>query len=214
MNEYLMSHAQREQTTMLRKMLTSVLVLALSASVADAAEIYVKMIKSGTGKKSTTMPVVYVQGDIEVGDNKKFYDVAKKLSAGRVLVFLSSDGGNLSAGLNIGEMIRVAKWSTVASGTCASVCGLMWLAGVPRYVFTDSSVGFHAAYRLEKGEDGKNYWYEAGQGNAIVGAYLTRLGFGYNTIAFLTGATPDSMEWLDDAKSKKYGINIIVHKGG
>jgi hypothetical protein len=68
----------------------------------------------------------------------------------------------LAAGLKIGEFIRFKRFRSIALDTCASVCGLMWLAGTPRFVFSDAAVGFHSAYK----EDGS----VAGGGNAVIGA--------------------------------------------
>jgi hypothetical protein len=71
---------------------------------------------------------------------------------------------------------------------------------VEKFPFT--VVGFHSAYK----EDGS----VAGGGNAIVGAYLARLGFKYETIYYLTQTAPKEMEWLDSDKVKKYGISVTV----
>jgi hypothetical protein len=90
---------------------------------------------------------------------------------------------------------------------CASACALMWLAGSPRGAFENSKVGFHAAYRT----DGKTT-IEDGTGNAYVGAYLAKLGFSYNAIAYMTQAAPEEMEWLDATKAKKYNIAYTVLK--
>jgi hypothetical protein len=96
----------------------------------------------------------------------------------------------------------------VAIDECISVCALMWLAGKPRAVFDTASVGFHSAYRL----DGNGNPQTASVGNAYAGAYLMKLGFGWDTIAYLTQAAPKEMEWLDEAKAKKYDIQVTVLK--
>jgi len=67
--------------------------------------------------------------------------------------------------------------------------GLMWLAGATRYVNDNSHIGFHAAY---DGHDGS----VSSAGNAWVGAYLNKLGFGLRTIEFLTSMPPDDMRYL------------------
>jgi hypothetical protein len=82
---------------------------------------------------------------------------------------------------------------------------LIWIAGTERIVFkNDSRVGFHAAYNPSDGQ-------EHGATNALIGAYLTRLGFNYSAVVYLTSAAPDEMEWLDDGTAKKYGIKVTVY---
>jgi hypothetical protein len=48
---------------------------------------------------------------------------------------------------------------------------------------------------------------ETGQGNAVVGAYLRDLGFGYKAIVFMTRKGPASVEWLDRDLANKFGFS-------
>lgn len=143
--------------------------------------------------------IIAIHGEITEWDAAQFDLVAKSIDE-PATVILSSPGGLVVDGLNIGTEIRRLGYGTlVPSGeTCASVCGLIWLAGTPRMLTPSSKVGFHAAYR----PDGS----ESGQANAIVGAYLTHLGFSYDAIAFLTESSPDGMEWLHPSDAARVGI--------
>jgi len=49
-----------------------------------------------------------------------------------------------------------------------------------------------------------------GEGNAMVGAYLNRLGLSYAAIRYLTSAPPDSIRWLDCKALDDYSIEAIV----
>jgi hypothetical protein len=171
--------------------------VAVTFSHANAADILVSKDKNGKDA------FVWIEGDIEMGDNDKFLSVLKTLSKKPLGVFLDSRGGNVGAALNIGIMIRRLQLSTIANHQCASSCGLIWLAGTPRVVFDNSYVGFHGVYNKDTGQT-------TSDGNAVVGAYLSQLGFGYETIRYLTKEAPDSMEWLDSAKAKQYGIPLRV----
>jgi hypothetical protein len=119
------------------------------------------------------------------------------------MVWLHSPGGDVVTGINIGEEIHARRFATVVPENCASVCGLMWLAGTPRGVKEDAHIGFHAAYYAST----KKVSPEA---NAWVGAYLNRLGFSYATIEFLTQTSPDSMQWVTGDLASKYGIKALV----
>jgi hypothetical protein len=180
---------------MFRKMIFAVagLLPALMVSNANAAEVW--------EKKISGVRTVFVRGDIVPEDYEQFHKLTNKLPAGTPVV-LNSNGGKLAAGVKIGEFIRLKRFRSIALDTCASVCALMWLAGTPRFVFSDAAVGFHSAYK----EDGS----VTGGGNAIIGAYLAKLGFKYETIYYLTQTAPKEMEWLNSDKAKQHGISATV----
>jgi|SRR5262249_18369472 len=91
---------------------------------------------------------VYINGDIVEGDAAKFDRLVQQIQQGdgALLITLNSDGGLLSEGLAIAETITTKRFPTrVLSGnTCASVCGLIWLAGVLRHADVRARIGFHA----------------------------------------------------------------------
>jgi hypothetical protein len=117
-----------------------------------------------------------------------------------------SDGGDLIAGLSLGEHIRFRKFSTIveANKQCASACALAWLGGSQRYMNPKAKIGFHAAYI----GDGARL-VERGVPNAIIGAYLTKLGLSYKAVVYVTRAAPSSMTWLTTSDAERLGI--VVH---
>jgi hypothetical protein len=68
-------------------------------------------------------PVVFVKGDIQEGDDVSFRNVTAKLPANQTLVVMTSEGGEIGPGINIGEIIRAKRFSTIALNVCASTCG-------------------------------------------------------------------------------------------
>lgn len=150
----------------------------------------------------TSVWVIYIEGDITHGDEKKFRDISLNLKS--AIVVLNSDGGSLSPALEIGRIIRVAGYDTVVldKSVCASSCALIWLAGVDRGVLGSGRVGFHAAYR-----DNQGRLEEVGAANALIGGYLTSLGLPTKAILFATSAPPDGILWLTDVGSKESGID-------
>jgi hypothetical protein len=148
--------------------------------------------------------VIFIDGDIEKGDFEKFKKlaIANNLPAGKVIVSLQSRGGFMGEAADMGTAIRGMKWWTVAREHCASACSDIWLAGVRRGVYQETALGFHSVYITTK--DGKTEVDSSG--NAIVGAYYSKLGLSYEAISYLTSAKPDEMEWLDPEKAKKYNI--------
>jgi hypothetical protein len=169
--------------------------LALSAASARAAQF---------SFASDDINVISVEGEIHSGDDDKFAQMIPN-SQKKTAVLLSSRGGNVLASLAIGEMIHKRGYATVVPDdqVCASACGLIWLAGISRFVSETARIGFHAAY-VSSG-DTKS---ESGVGNAMVGAYLTRIGLSYKAIAFLTSAPPDDMQWLHPDDARSIGIDF------
>jgi ATP-dependent protease ClpP protease subunit len=149
--------------------------------------------------------IIFVNGDIEYGDDIKFKRMA--LMPDKGLVVFESRGGNLVAGLEIGRAIRLKGFDTIVleSGLCTSSCALAWLGGVNRYLGRTASVGFHAAFRPVGGQN-----YVASVGNARVGAYAKELGLSDRAIDYITIAQPDEMQWLNALDAKKVGINVDI----
>ena len=149
--------------------------------------------------------IVVVEGDFGDADDTKLNIAIQKYTKGVVL--FQSGGGNLVAGLSMGEAIRLKGFSTgVMSGSvCASSCALAWLGGVKRFLGPTAKLGFHAAYRV----DG-SVTRETGMGNALVGAYLTRIGLPLSAVAYITKASPEDMTWLTPDDAKKVGIDLSI----
>ena len=149
--------------------------------------------------------VISISGDIELGDDKKFNRIA--LGYDEAVVVLESNGGNLSAALEIGKSIHLKGFSTYVfdGSTCASSCALIWIAGLKRFVSKSSHIGFHASY-LEV--DGRQE--QTGVGNAIVGRYLTLLNLPEKAVIFATSASPDTALWLNTADQNQSGIDFVL----
>jgi hypothetical protein len=164
-----------------------------------AAAISVSMPANGAAK-------VVIQGDLIDSDATEFK--SKTAAVPNAIVRLESDGGSLIAGIAIGETIRLKGFSTFVPDRvrCASACAIAWLGGSPRYMAPNARIGFHAAYDLTSGQ-------ETGMGNALVGAYLTRIGLPYSAVIYITQAPPNSMTWLSLPDAKRRGIEVSFLKG-
>ena len=188
--------------SMLPPALRSCLAVAATAAVsaivpapAGAAEI--KAVPTAPGGA-----VVELGGIIEPGDDARLAAALATTPRPRGLS-LSSLGGNVQAALALGEAVRREGLATTvpARGVCASACGLVWLAGTPRAMGQDAHVGLHAAYLRRNGVS-----VETGAANALIGAYLGRLGFDDRAIVYLTSAAPDEMTWILPADRQRYNI--------
>ena len=148
---------------------------------------------------------ISVSGNIQPGDEMTF--LAASVGTIRALVFFSSNGGNLVAGLEIGRIIRRRGFSTTVQdgNTCASACALAWLGGTTRFLGPTSSIGFHAAYNINRGEAATS-----SVGNALIGSYLANLGLPDRAIVYITVAQPNEMTWLNVPQARARGIDVSL----
>jgi len=169
--------------------------LLLQAAPAIAAEVTHVRNPDGSG-------LVRLSGVILPGDDVKVTAALAQEPRARG-VELASLGGNVEAALATGNLVRKAGLRTIvaAHAICASACGLVWLAGTTRVLGPEAHVGLHAAYLRRHGID-----VETGAANALIGAYLGRLGFDDRAIVYLTSAAPDEMTWILPADRQRYGI--------
>ena len=174
---------------------------ALLAMTANANAASIVVLSLGQNKLSQ----VVITGDLDIADKDDFLQKIAPLSS--AIVSFSSDGGNLLAGLKIGEMIRQKNFSTLVpeQARCASSCALAWLGGTRRFMGAGAQVGFHAAY------DGQTREVTS-SGNALVGAYLNEIGLPYSAVVYITSASPDSMTWLSEPDAERLGIEVSRFK--
>jgi hypothetical protein len=97
--------------------------------------------------------------------------------------------------------VGVSTAMTLWNGATAA-CALIWLAGSRKTIFPGGDVGFHQAWSLSTSQTSE-------PGNARIGAYLARLGYGPEVIRFFTLAPPKSMIWLTPAIVKELGLDVI-----
>lgn len=180
----------------LRSSLAAAALLLLSGGAGQAAYIH-----EATGPDGG--PRIVIEGEIADGDEARFEDMAAVVAD--AVVVLTSPGGDLQAGITIGRTIRARGLATLVEDgeECASACALAWLAGTPRMMEEGASIGFHAAYTDDSGEMVTN-----APGNALVGAYVSQLGFPEQVIIYVTGALPEEMQWLTPEDAEEIGITV------
>lgn len=151
---------------------------------------------------------VVIEGEIVTGDADKF----KNLTLGdNVDIILKSEGGMLWDSMEIGKHIREKGYATnvLDSDECLSGCAFIWLAGKAKGVSSEATVGFHGAYDLIN-----NVATNTAVGNALLGAYLSRLGYSDDFIVFATKATPEEFSYLDIESIQTFAIPTNIFKDG
>lgn len=172
--------------------------LTAMVTFAHAAEIRVD--QSAADAKGER-PRVFVTGEIELGDAARFRSATYGLPP--AIVYLDGPGGKLIDALTIGDRLRErGDFTAVASNAhCTSACALIWVAGVERSWQDGGAIGFHAA-AARQGDEVRM----TASGNAIVGAYLTRLGYPLSVVVMATEADHTSMSYLTADLAARSGL--------
>ena len=154
---------------------------------------------------SAEQAIVSVSGPFEAADIEQFRTKTSALT--KASVVLVSDGGSLVAGIEIGTLMRLKGFaSLVPDGSrCASACALAWLGGSKRFMGATAQIGFHAAYVVKDGLP-----TETSSGNAIVGAYLNRIGLPDRAVIYITDSAPQEMRWLSLQDAELQGIDVSL----
>ncbi len=149
--------------------------------------------------------VFLVEGEFKPGDGDRFATaVAAHENA---VIVLSSPGGHLLSGLRIGQLVRDRGFTTLVldDSMCASACALAWIGSPKRSMQPQARIGFHAAYVVQRGQA-----RETGAGNALVGAYLSRLGLSDKAIYALASSGPSEMGWLTPVAAASLEISVTI----
>ena len=180
----------------------SAALLFISAFLMSAAAISAD-IKVVPADEGDDQPFILIDGEIIAGDDEKFRKIAAEFSD--AIVVLNSEGGAIYPAMDIGRTIKLRGYATVVldGSSCASACALIWISGSRRIIDGGGEVGFHASYLNTDGTK-----IETGVGNALVGHYLSQLGFGEKTVVFATLAPPDKILWLNDKTTAMSGIEF------
>ena len=145
-------------------------------------------------------PVVFIDGTLEFQDAWIFKDNTEGLA--KAVVKLRSRGGQISAAIAMGTRIHRLQFETEVWQTCQSACGLIWLAGVKRYLPPGTSLGFHQPRDVNTGGVSIS-------SVARIGAYLGQLGLSDQAITFTVSAPPNEMKWITSAaEAEKVGIAV------
>jgi hypothetical protein len=78
---------------------------------------------------------------------------------------------------------------------------MAWLGGTQRFMGLDSRIGLHLASNAKSAQG-------TGVANALLGAYLNRVGLPYSTVVYITQSVPQSITWLSLADAKRLGIEV------
>ena len=164
---------------------------------------------------------VAAQGDI-TEDTPNAFQAYVVEHGNPYIVTLNSPGGNLVAGIKLGELIRVAgattsigetvsmsgkgleQWAETIPGICASACVFAFIGGVERWVGTGNKLGVHQFYSTDDAS------VDSEIVQALVGLTLLhtlRMGIDPRVIVAASGTSPNDIHWFDDGELLDYGLD-------
>jgi hypothetical protein len=149
--------------------------------------------------------IVTLTGRFDLIDSQTFR--TKTASLSKAIIVFSSDGGNLDAGIKIGEAARLKGFVTMvpAGARCASACALAWLGGTRRLMGTGAHIGFHSAADVSTGA-------LSGTGDALIGAYLNKIGLPERAILYITEKAPSDIQWLTISDAAQIGLDVQAYQ--
>lgn len=145
--------------------------------------------------------MIELDGGIEFFVGAEFRKLAGGRRGGTLL--LRSDGGDVSAAMTIGGIVRELGWTTTVPmrAQCYSACAMIWAAGADRHVARGAAIGFHGPYSLV----GEDQITQGIFGSGYYAEYYRNLGYGEAAIeAFMY--TPPDVFILTKEKAVQLGV--------
>lgn len=140
---------------MTRSMFCQAAIALCMASITSIASADVELRSGRQGQAA-----IFITGEITEADTARTVMLMKAAGAGGGTVYFDTQGGDLFAGLDLGQEIRRMGFATSVAGaapsglkpgTCQSVCVLSLIGGKYRYAEQGSTVGVHRFYRRQHG---------------------------------------------------------------
>ncbi len=176
---------------------------------------------SGNGGNCNGCEWVAAQGEITPETPQRFREFAA--SNGKIYnIALNSPGGNLVAGIVLGELIRAQGANTfigttvqmrgegishleeVEPGSCASACAFAFMGGVERSVANGSLLGVHQFYNPD------TPLMDAGDVQVLAGASLLHsisMGVDPRVIVAASGTAPEEIHWFRRSELIDFGLD-------
>jgi hypothetical protein len=214
--------------SMLRNMVAVSILLLAAGADAHAALMTVHLEQQGLSETGGVDPawIMNLDGEIDAGAPARVTAALRQTEAAGVEVYLDSTGGDLLAGMEIGQLLRQAGATThvgryLASrnaqsgaspalavsrpGVCYSACSLAFLGGVYRYVGDGSQYGVHRVSRASGPATGD---LDTGQiVSAAIARYIRGMGVGQGLLDLLVQQGEHGIYLLSDAEMK--ALNVV-----
>lgn len=163
---------------------------------------------------------VEITGQLDYGDEAKLAEVLRRpesmriLSGGELapLVLLNSTGGNVTAAVKMGDMLRAknAHVAVMSPHECSSACVFLLASGVTRLVFGDAKIGIHRPYFTARefavgtARDARESYADL---ESIVRTYLARMGMPGSLYERMRSIPSANLVYLSQAEIEVYTLD-------
>ncbi|HWW99416.1 hypothetical protein [Collimonas sp.] len=206
--------------SMLRNLVGVSIFLCAAGAGAAAMTVHLdQMERTGAGGPDARW-VMSLAGEIDAAAPARVRAALARSGSAGVEVYLDSTGGDLLAGMEIGQLLRQAGANThvgrytaarngqaagVAPGVCYSACSLAFLGGVYRYAGAGSQYGVHRVSRASGPAAGD---LDTGQiVSAGIARYIRGMGVGQGLLDLLVQQGEHGIYLLSDAEMK--ALNVV-----
>lgn len=168
-----------------KTLLLMALVLAASFEAQSENRLSISILPRSLEEQLIEGPTkVELSGEIDADAPRRLAETLSRVTTSWLMVYINSPGGSLSAGMEIGRLLRRMNATTYVGGAsregyvskpggCFSACSFAFLGGAYRYIPEGSVFGVHRASRTSPAADD----LDAGQIiSAIIGAYIREMG--------------------------------------
>lgn len=212
------------------KRIVAVLAISVACSSALAAEPTIQAVTFKHPDGRTAPAEIYIDGEITPTLPRQLVTALAGNSIERGTIYLNSIGGDLQAGLELGEFIRKAGFNTAigkrgnaygkpSSGSCQSACLMTFAGGVYRFAEPRTFFGIHRFYARSAGSED----LALGQViSAAITGYLLRMGVSPTLFEKMVnaGASPQKLPVAEASKLNLVNNGVqpvnwsIVGRGG
>jgi hypothetical protein len=146
-----------------------------------------------------TISTVHISGTITNRDAEQLQELSTKLERKVPMVFLDSTGGEVSAAISIGRLIRKISGWTYIFGRCYSSCALIFIGGVERFNYGE--LGLHRPYLSSSPQSRETLEKQVPLMLSMIKSYVTEMGITDNFYQQMVNTEPSQMLTLGDGDS-------------
>jgi hypothetical protein len=169
---------------------------------------------AGRDRGSVAQWVLYLDGPIESGADRRLADFIEQQHIGRAAVYFNSPGGSLLAGMAVGRVLRGRGFTTdvgrrtadprrPSTGVCYSACPFAYAGGVLRSLRAGSVLGVHRAHNRLPVPDEETFERRV---EADATAYLRAMGVDPGLVALMRESPPGEIRLLGAAELRALGL--------
>lgn len=217
------------------RIVTAALLSTCGAVVASATPMNFRWAGSDIRFCPESCDFIQASGEITSDTPAEFEKFLRESGREGAVVRLSSGGGNLSAGLELGELFRKHQmvtevgsdehdppgthysskrpWTRRIKGECASACAYAFLGGTARTLLEGDRLGVHRFYQRraldqpdEKLFTGKDLDSEQ-RTVAQIALYLVRMGIDAGLLTLADEAGPREMRWISLEEAERHRVS-------